>query len=306
MIQRASNYFAFIILFFASIAYAYPESISWFTGRWITGALGFIMLVMGLTISFEDFQEVKTQPIPILVGVALQFLIMPFLGWSISKVLDLNPEFTLGLILVASCPGGTASNVITYIARGNVVLSIVLTSISTILAVFLTPTLILLYADSRIEIQYQSLLLDTASVILVPVLFGLFLNLFFKKRLQKIIDWAPILSVLAISAIVSSVVSARKSSLTLENLKLYFAVFCLHGFGFLLGYLFSRIFFRNEKTNRTISIEVGMQNSGLGVVLATRNFTNPLVALPSALSSLTHSLIGSVLAGIWRRTQEKD
>jgi BASS family bile acid:Na+ symporter len=217
---------------------------------------------------------------------------------------DLPKDLAVGLILVASCPGGTASNVIAYIARADVALSVTMTAISTLLAIFLTPVLTSIYASSRVDIPEGGLFLSTFQVVLVPVGAGLLLHRFASKFEKQINTFFPAFAVLVITMIVASIVGSGKKEILENGFKLLFAVFLLHSAGFLLGYTISIFLTKSKITSRTISIEVGMQNSGLGVVLARQNFASPLTAIPSAISSLFHSVIGSVLAAIWRRREK--
>ncbi len=265
------------------------------------------MLGMGLTLTVDDFARIARNPFRVLLGVFLQFLIMPILGWSISHACALPTEFAVGLILVSCCPGGTASNVISYLARADVPLSVTMTSVSTIIAIGATPLLTLFYAGSRIEVPAWGLFLSTVEVVLVPVIVGILLNKYIPEFTARILPAAPPIAVLFITLIVASIIGAGRDIILQSGLKLIGAVFSLHVGGFILGYVFSQIIARDILVARTISIEVGMQNSGLGVVLARNNFPNPAFAIPSAISSLFHSLIASALAAWWRKRlpQEK-
>jgi BASS family bile acid:Na+ symporter len=237
------------------------------------------------------------------LGFALQYTVMPFLGWSISYLFQLPTPLAAGLILVACCPGGTASNVVTYLAKGNVPLSVTMTACSTLFAVIMTPTLTTLLIGNRISVNGWGLFWSTVQVVILPIAVGVLLNRFFKKGVEKILPAAPLVAVIFITLIVASIVGMGQEYILKSGLQLIGAVFCLHLFGFLFGYVLSRIVSKDEVSARTISIEVGMQNSGLGVVLARQNFTNPIVAIPCAISSVLHSLIGSLLAAYWRRCQ---
>ncbi|HNI97517.1 MAG TPA: bile acid:sodium symporter family protein [Leptospiraceae bacterium] len=254
----------------------------------------------------EDFRRVSEYPKPVLTGVILQYTVMPLAGTFIAYVSGLNNEFAAGLILVSCCPGGTASNVLTYIAKGNVALSVTMTVISTLMAVIATPYLTLLLAGNRVEVNALGLVLSTFQVIIVPVILGAFLSSFFGDRLKAVNRISPAVSVIAIIMIVASIVGSSKEIIRQHGLYLSFCVFCMHSIGFFLGYIIS--FFISERdriTARTISIEVGMQNSGLGAILAKNSFPSPLTAVPSAISSLFHSLIASCLAWYWNYTDSK-
>lgn len=262
------------------------------------------MLGMGLTLKWEDFLRIFKLPGPILLGTVLQYTIMPLLGLLIGNLMRLSDSYAIGLILVSTCPGGTASNVITYLARGNLPLSVTLTSVSTAIAVVLTPILASSLIGSRLAIEPVPLLLTTFKVILLPVSLGVLLQTFLPKMAARITIISPLLSVLLIAMIVASIIAAGKNQILHSDFRIFLAVFLLHAGGFFLGYLLTKVFYQNVTIQRTISIEVGMQNSGLGAVLAKTHFLDPNTAIPSALSSLTHSLIGSFLAGIWRKSEE--
>ncbi|MDZ4726108.1 MAG: bile acid:sodium symporter family protein [Leptospira sp.] len=303
--ERIVHAFPWILLTFTGIAFLFPEGFLWFQGPWITYSLGGIMLGMGLTLKWEDFLRIFKLPGQILLGTILQYTIMPFLGYSIGILLELNDVYAIGLILVACCPGGTASNVITFLARGNLPLSVTLTSVSTIFAIFLTPLLASQLIGSRLDIDPIPLLLTTFKVILLPVTLGVLLQTFFPKISNRITVVSPLLSVLLIAMIVASIISQGKEQILKSDFRIFLAVFLLHAGGFFLGYFLTKLFYKNLLVLRTISIEVGMQNAGLGAVLAKTHFADPNTAIPSALSSLMHSLIGSFLAGAWRKSTEK-
>ncbi len=304
-IEKIVNGFPYILLGFTGVAFLFPEYFIWFQGSWITYSLGGIMLGMGLTLKAEDFIRIFKLPGPILLGTFLQYTIMPMLGWSIGIFLELPDTFAIGLILVSCCPGGTASNVITFLAKGNLPLSVTLTSVSTVIAVVITPLLISFLIGSRLEVDTFPLLLTTFKVILMPITLGVIMRSLAPKFASRITTISPLLSVLLVAMIVSSIIAAGKAQILIADFKIFLSVFLLHSGGFLLGYLLTRVFYQNVILQRTISIEVGMQNSGLGAVLAKTHFVDPNTAIPSALSSLMHSLIGSFLAGIWRKSAEK-
>ncbi len=304
ILDKIVNAFPWILLAFTGIAFLFPEYFLWFQGAWITYSLGGIMLGMGLTLKWEDFLRIFKLPGPILLGTVLQYTIMPLLGYLIGNLLGLSDSYAIGLILVSSCPGGTASNVITYLARGNLPLSVTLTSVSTVIAVFLTPMLASALIGSRLAIDPVPLLLTTFKVILLPVSLGVILQSFLPKIASRMTIISPLLSVLLIAMIVASIIAAGKNQILHSDFRIFLSVFLLHAGGFFLGYMLTKVFYQNVTIQRTISIEVGMQNSGLGAVLAKTHFLDPNTAIPSALSSLMHSLIGSFLAGIWRKSEE--
>ena len=282
------------------IALMRPGAFAWFSGPLIPVGLGLIMLGMGLTLEFADFRRVFRRPAPIGLGAALQFLLMPLLGWTLAAALGLPTGFAVGLILVSCCPGGVASNVISYLSLADVPASVSMTAVSTSLSVLMTPALTALLAGSRVEVPAAGLLLSTFQVVILPIVTGLLLKHFFGRQTRAILPFGPFVSVVLITVIVASIIGSSRAVILESAGPLLVAVVLLHLGGFGLGYGLTRLLRREERTARTIAIEVGMQNSGLGVVLAGANFASPLVAVPSAISSLVHSLIGSLLAGIWR------
>jgi len=228
------------------------------------------------------------------MGFVLQFTITPFLGWVLVTLFDLPPFFSLGLILVASCPGEMASNVIVYLSNSNLALLVSMTAFSTVSAIIMTPLLISSLFGSEIDVDAMGLFLSTLKVILIPVITGVLLNRFFLKKTVKVRQIAPALAVILITLIVASIIGQGKEIILSSGLSLLFSIMILHLLGFVLGYFISKVILKNESVARTISVEVGMQNSELGVVLAKENFVNPAIAIPFAISSLVHSLYGSI------------
>ncbi len=300
MLATLTNGFPIWVLLASLLALWRPPLFTWFSGPLITIGLGVIMLGMGLTLSLNDARRVADRPVALAAGVALQYTVMPALGWTLAWLFGLSTPFAVGLILVSCCPGGTASNVISYLARADVALSVAMTAASTFLAVAMTPVLTALLAGSRIEVPLGGLLLSTAQVVLLPLLAAALLQRYAPRLTQLILPGAPLVAVLMISLIVASIIGAGRDAIIEAAPRLLLSVASLHAGGFLFGHLLAWAVSGDLRTARTISIEVGMQNSGLGVVLARQNFADPLVAIPSAISSLFHSLIGSVLAAVWR------
>jgi BASS family bile acid:Na+ symporter len=243
---------------------------------------------MGLTLRLEDFQRVTQTPRWVITGLLLQFMVMPFLGWFLGKAFDLPPFFAVGLILVSSCPGGTASNVIVFLSRSNLALSVSMTALSTMAAIVMTPLLTSSLSGNEIDVDALGLFYSTLKVVLVPVVLGVVLNARLPRYTQKIQFYSPSVAVLLITLIVASIIGQGKDIILGSGLSLILSIMILHLAGFILGYFFSNI-----------SVEVGMQNSGLGVVLAKENFVNPAVAIPAAISSLIHSLYGSIFVALF-------
>ncbi|MCK5279071.1 MAG: bile acid:sodium symporter family protein [Cyclobacteriaceae bacterium] len=295
-----TNAFPLWIILGSTIALLEPMVFTWFSGSFITYGLGVIMLGMGLTLKPEDFKIVIKSPKWILTGSLLQFTVMPLLGWGLGYIFHLPLPFAVGLIIVSCCPGGTASNVISYLAKANVALSVTMTAISTSLAIILTPLLTTFLIGDKIEVSAFQLFLGVVKVVLAPVLLGVLMNKYLPKFTNKILPVAPLIAVIAIVLIVASIIGQGKDEILSSGFRLIGAVLILHVLGFLMGYMISRFVIKEKQVNRTISIEVGMQNSGLGAYPARANFANPAIAIPSAISSAVHSLIGSLAAGIWR------
>ena len=280
-----------------------PSLFLWYGKDAISVGLGLIMLGMGLTLSVEDFSEVLKKPRLVALGAFLQFSIMPAWAALISSLLGIPGEMAVGLILVASCPGGTASNVVVFLARGRVAFSVCLTACSTLLAILLTPWLTHLYAGHYLPVDPWALMKSIFYIVMIPLLLGLSLKKFYPTIARCSADFSPLLSVLFILLIVGFVLAAKRETILLHWQTMLGAVFFLHTGGFAMGYILPRLFREERDISRTLSIEVGMQNSGLGMALASKHFsTMPMVPAPCALSAVMHCLIGSALAAIWNRS----
>lgn len=273
-----------------------------FTGiaPWIAPLLGIIMFGMGLTLTPPDFAVIARRPIPVVIGVVAQYLIMPLIGWLIGVALGLPPELAAGVILVGCCPGGTASNVVSYLARGDVALSVAMTSVSTLLAPLLTPLLTLWLAGTYMPVDAGSMAFSIVQIVLIPVVLGLVVRLLLPKLVAKALPVLPWISVLAITTVVLAVVAGSADAIASAGLMIFAAVVLHNGAGYAIGYGFARIFRLPTPSKRTTSIEVGMQNSGLAAGLAAQ-YLSPAAALPAAIFSVWHNVSGAVLAAYWRR-----
>lgn len=301
LLELAANAFPVWVLTACALALFQPAFFTWFRGEAIVIGLAVIMLGMGITLSVDDFARVATRPGTVAAGFVAQFLIMPTAGWLVATLCDLETPFAVGLILVACCPGGTASNVVTYIARADVALSVLMTTCTTLGAVVLTPLLTKLLAGRLVEVDAWGLFLSTLQVVVLPVAAGVAINRWLPGVVRTVMPVAPLVSVLTIALVCASIIGQNAAAVTASGPRLLLAVALLHTIGFGVGYLFARLFGYDRAVARTISIEVGMQNSGLGVVLAQKHFpAEPLTAVPCAISSVVHSVIGSLLAGWWR------
>ena len=301
LLSILTNLFPIWVLAGGALALVQPNWFIWFSGDFITWGLAVIMLGMGITLSVDDFKAVLKMPRAVGIGFVAHYAIMPFLGWSIAHLLRLETPFAVGLILVACCPSGTASNVVNYIARSNVALSVLMTMCSTLGAIVMTPLLTKWLAGKYVPVDAFGLFLSTVKIVLAPVIIGVGLNRYLPRLVKFVLTVSPLISVLTITLICASIIGGSAEDFKRSGSILLLAVFLLHSGGFLLGYFFSRLLRCDELTSRTISVEVGMQNSGLGAALAKEHFASmPLVALPCAISATFHSVIGSILAGIWR------
>lgn len=302
-LEWLTHLFPLWVVLTAIVALLYPPLFLWVSSDLIVWILMIVMLGMGITLSWQEFQAVGLMPRPVALGFVAQYLIMPTAGWLVAQLYQLPTPFAVGLILVACCPGGTASNVVTFIARAHVALSVVMTLCSTLAAIILTPLLTKLLAGQYVEVNAVQLFWGTVQVVLLPILVGLALNTKAPNLVKKVLPISPFVSVLGICVICGGVFAASAKAILSHGLQLLAAVVSLHSLGFLGGYYLARTVGYSERTCRTIAIEVGMQNSGLGVALARQAFANPLTAVPCAISGVVHSLIGSLLAGIWRWQQ---
>ena len=262
--------------------------------------LTIIMFSMGLTLSVADFKRVLIMPKLIFSGLVLQYTIMPVTALLLAKLLQLDPALTIGLILVGTCPGGTASNVITYLARGNVALSISLTSLSTMFAVALTPGITLLLADTSIDVPTGKMLLSILTIVISPVGLGLALKHFYSYRINSIEAYLPLVATSAIIFIIAIITALNAEQFSQIGLGLLIAVALHNLIGLFMGYSFAKWLGYQSRECRTMAIEVGMQNSGLAVALAIKHFS-AAAALPGAIFSIWHNLSGSTLAFFWSK-----
>ena len=302
----AGRNFAFFVIAAAVIAFLIPNAFLPF-GAYITLLLGVVMFGMGLTLKPVDFKLVFTNPIPVITGVLLQYTVMPLTAFIIATLLQLPAELAAGLVLLGCVPGGTASNVMVYLAKGNVALSVAMTSFSTLLAPIATPAILLLLAGQWLPVDAKSMFLSIVQVIIVPIALGLAVRRFLPGLVRKSITVVPLISVIAILVIVMAVTAANAGNVASAGFIVFVAVFLHNSAGLLFGYLLARAFGLNENDRRAISLEVGMQNSGLGVALATAHFS-PLAALPSVWGAIWHNISGPVLATFWSKksVQETD
>jgi len=299
----ATTLFPIGAVLIAILSYVFPALLTPF-GNAIMPLLGVVMLGMGMTLRPENFLNIITRPKLIALGLALQFLLMPLLGYLVGYLLGFPDSLLVGMVLVGSAPSGTASNVICYLAKADVALSITLTTLSTILSVVMTPLLTWLYIGQRVPVPVADMMLNIFLIILLPVSAGVLFNHYFSHYLHKVKHLFPYLSVIAIILIIGIIVAMTRPDLPRVALPVAAGVFWHNVLGMTGGYFFARMLHQDEKVCRTIAIEVGMQNSGLAVVLA-KTYFSPLAALPGALFSIWHNITGSILAGYWARKTEE-
>jgi len=304
--QFVQKTFALWVIIFAALALWQPEFFVWLKA-YIPWILGIIMLGMGMTMTVDDFKGVLQSPKAVLIGVVAQFVVMPGLAFILCKLFNLPPEIAVGVILVGCCPGGTASNVITYMAKGNVALSVACTSVSTLLAPVLTPAIFYLLASQWLKIDAASMFISILQVVLLPIVIGLILRTWLKRQVESYIQVMPLVSVIAIVAIVAAIIGGSKAAIFQSGL-LILAVVVLHnGLGYLLGFTAARFFKLPYADSKAIAVEVGMQNSGLGVALAAVHFAaSPITAVPSAIFSLWHNISGPALATYWASKHKQE
>ncbi len=299
MLAILNRLFPLWALLLATTAWFFPEPFN--RGReLILPLLIVIMFGMGMTLTAADFRRVLLRPKVIALGTVLQYSIMPLLAFLLSRLLGLTPELTVGMVLVGASSGGTASNVITYLARGDVALSITLTMVSTLLAALLLPGLTWLYIGQLVSVPVEKMLLSVLQLVITPVLLGVTINTLLTARLRPLNQFFPLLSMSAIVIIIAIIVALNHDNLAQAGPLLLLAI-ALHNLGGMsLGYFLPRLLGYDTHTCRTLAIEVGMQNSGLSVALAVKYF-GTTAALPGAIFSIWHNLSGSLLAGWWAR-----
>ena len=296
IVRFTNKTFALWVLLFGVLGFYFPDTFRGL-GPWIPYLLAAVMLGMGLTLSVKDFTGVLRYPKAVLVGVSAQFLIMPGLAWLLCKLFDLPADLAVGVILVGACPGGTASNVMTYLARGNTALSVACTTVATLLAPVLTPLVFWLFASQWLEVNATGMFISVLQIVLLPIIVGLIIKAILGHKVDHVAESMPLVSIIAIVLIVAAVVGGSKDRIIDSGLLIFGVVVLHNGLGYLGGLLAARIFKLPFYDAKAIAIEVGMQNSGLGASLASLHFAAaPIVAVPSAVFSFWHNVSGPILA----------
>ena len=296
------KYMAAAVLFVAVLALFVPQSCLWIQTGWVNYLLMTVMFGMGLTMKTSDFTVVFSRPKDVIIGCVSQFLIMPLLAFLLGKLFGLDDELMVGVILVGTCPGGTSSNVITYLSDGDVALSVGMTSVNTLLAPFLTPALTYLFLKTSVNVDVLAMFLSIIKVVIVPIGLGIIINRFFGKFTQKAKDILPSVSVIAICLIVAAVVS-HNSAKILSTGAVIFAVVILHNIlGYLCGYGIGKLFKMDIARKKAVAVEIGMQNSGLATTLAGSAFPDMSMAtVPGAIFSVWHNISGAMLAAVFKK-----
>lgn len=297
-----SEYMGILVLVAALLALVFPDVLKEIRPTVINYMLGVVMFGMGLTLNLQDFKIVFSRPKDILIGCLAQFTIMPLLAWSLARMFSLDEALALGVVLVGCCPGGTASNVITYLAKGDLALSVGMTGVSTLLAPFLTPLLTWALAGKSINVDVTSMFLSILWVVILPIIIGLIVKGLWPKFTEKATDYLPAFSSIAIAMIVAIIIGANADKLIAGGFIIVLVVILHNIFGLSLGYLIGRTLRLSEPKKRAISIEVGMQNSGLASSLATIHFAAyPLATIPGAIFSVWHNLSGAAVAYLYKK-----
>ena len=300
-LEKVSTFFgkwmALIVIAIAALALFAPQTCLWIKTSWINWLLGIVMFGMGLTLKMSDFKVVFSRPKDIIIGFIAQFTLMPFIAFVLTKAFQLPTEIAVGVILVGTCPGGTSSNVMTYLSKGDVPLSVGMTAVSTLFAPLMTPLLTLLYAGQRVDVNAVAMFLSIVKVVLVPIALGLVCNYFFGKVTREIVRILPLISTLAIIMIIASVVSANSGRLKTVGAMVVVVVVLHNLLGYATGYGVGKLLRLDATKCRALSIEVGMQNSGLATSLAATHFAQyPLATIPGAVFSVWHNISGAVYA----------
>ena len=292
-----SEYMGFLVLAAALLALAFPEMLQQIPTKVINYLLGVVMFGMGLTLNLKDFKIVFSRPKDVIIGCLAQFTVMPLLAWGLARLFSLDEALALGVVLVGCCPGGTASNVITYLAKGDLALSVGMTGVSTLLAPFLTPLLTWALAGKSVDVDVASMFLSILWVVILPIVVGLIVKSLWPKFTEKATDYLPAFSSLAIAFIVAIVIAANAGKLMAGGLIIVLVVMLHNLCGLSIGYLVGHILGLSDPKRRAIAIEVGMQNSGLASSLATIHFAAyPLATIPGAIFSVWHNLSGAAVA----------
>ena len=300
-----SEYMGALVLAAALLALLFPSVLQQVPTKIINYLLGVVMFGMGLTLNLAEFKIVFSRPKDVIIGCLAQFTVMPLLAWALAKTFQLDEALALGVVLVGCCPGGTASNVITYLAKGDLALSVGMTGVSTLLAPLMTPLLTWALAGKSVDVDVAGMLLSILWVVILPIVVGLIVKGLWPKFTERATDYLPAFSSVAIALIVAIIIAANASKLLAGGLVIVMVVILHNLCGLSLGYLIGRLLGLAEPKKRAISIEVGMQNSGLASSLATLHFAAyPMATIPGAVFSVWHNISGAIVARLYVRTDK--
>lgn len=301
------KYMAWIVLVIAALALFLPKSCLWIQTTWINYLLMIVMFGMGLTMKLSDFAVVFKRPRDVIVGCLAQFIVMPLLAFLLGKIFGLSNELLVGVVLVGTCPGGTSSNVVTFLSKGDTAMSVGMTSINTLLAPLLTPVLTYMYLRTSVSVDVKSMFISIIQVVIIPIGLGLLINKIFGKYTEKIVDILPTVSVAAICLIVAAVVSHNSEKILTTGLIIFMIVILHNLLGYLCGFLIGLLFKMDLGRKKAVAIEIGMQNSGLATTLAGTAFPDMTMAtVPGAIFSVWHNISGAILAGIFNHLKDSE
>ena len=301
-----NSYLSWIVLLMAVLAYLLPTVFSWMT-PYIAYMLQFVMFAMGLTLTAQVFLDVFKQPMKVILVSVIQFLWMPLAGFLVALIFNFPPEIGIGFILLGACPGGTASNVMTFLANGNVPLSVSATTVSTLLAPVLTPLFVVLYAGatSSIEIQFMPMFISIVKIVLVPIILGIVLNYFIGSKIEPVKSVCPTIAAIAVLLILAAVTAVNQKQIAETGFIIFVACLVQNVSGYVVTYFVCKALSIDVSSRRAMQIEVAMQNSALSVSLALKHFT-PQAAVAGAVFSIIHNFTGSIFAGICRKHDDQE
>ena len=295
---------ALLVVATTVVALIMPAAFKWAAPQ-ITMLLGVVMFGMGTTLRVEDFKEIFLRPRDVLIGLLAQFTIMPLLAFGLATLFQLPPEIAVGVILVGTCPGGTASNVMTFLAKGDLALSVSMSMASTILSPLVTPLLTWALAGAWIDVSFVDMMISIVQVVVAPILLGIVANNLFGDFVRRVVKLLPLVSIVAILLILGAVVGVNAARILETGALIMLVVVCHNLFGYGLGFCAAKLFGMNIAKTKAVTIEVGMQNSGLAVSLAMAHF-GAAAAIPGALFSMWHNISGSIAANIMAQKSNKD
>ncbi len=305
--ELVSKYLALIVLGIAALSLFVPASSLWIKTSWINYLLMVVMFGMGITMKRKDFVLIFTRPKEVITGCIVQYTIRPILAFALCCLFKLEPALMAGVILVGTCPGGTSSNVITYLSKGDIALSVCMTSVNTLLAPLFTPLITYLILKTTVDVDLLGMFLGIINVILIPIIIGIVVNKLFGDFTQKLVKALPLISTIAICMIVAAVVSHNSDKIFTSGIVILCVVILHNIMGYLCGFCLGKILKLNPAKTKAFSIEIGMQNSGLATSLANTAFSQlPMATVPGAVFSVWHNISGAILAGIYRNWHSKE